>query len=65
LATGTVDRQDGRVRFTEIVLRPRLTVPPGADRERILRVLEKTERACLVSASLSAPVRLEPEIVGA
>ena len=63
-ATGTVDRQDGRTRFTEIVLRPRLTVPSGADRERILRVLEKTERACLVSASLSTPIRIEPEIVG-
>lgn len=64
-ATGTVDRQEGRVRFTEIVLRPRLTVGPGADRERVMRVLEKSERACLVSASLSTPIRLEPEIIGA
>ena len=64
-ATGTVDRRDGGVRFTEIVLRPRLTVRPGADRERVVRVLEKSEKACLVSASLSTPIRLEPEIVGA
>jgi uncharacterized OsmC-like protein len=54
---------EGRVRFTEIVLRPRLTAGPGADRARIMRVLEKSERACLVSASLSTPIRLEPEIV--
>src|SRR5512134_3059103 len=33
-ASGTVDRQDGVTRFTEIVLRPRLTVAPGTDRER-------------------------------
>jgi hypothetical protein len=63
-ATGTVDRQDGRVRFTEIVRQPRLTVGPGADRARVMRVLERTERACLVSALLSTPIRLEPEIVG-
>ena len=61
-ASGTVDRENGVTRFVEIVLRPRLTVPAGADRERVLHVLEKSEKACLVSASLSTPIRLEPEI---
>ena len=61
-AQGTVDRRDGVTRFTEIVLRPRLTVAPGADRARAVAVLEKSEKACLVSASLSTPIRLEPEI---
>jgi peroxiredoxin-like protein len=61
-AQGTVDRQDGVTRFTEIVLRPRLTVAPGADRARAAAVLEKSEKACLVSASLSTPIRLAPEI---
>ena len=60
---GTVDRKDGATRFTQIVLHPRLTLPPGADRARALRVLEKSEKACLISASLSTPVRLESEIV--
>ena len=60
---GTVDRREGAMRFTEIVLRPRLRLPKGADRERAIRMLEKGEKACLVSASLSTPVRLEPEIL--
>lgn len=60
---GTVDRKEGVTRFTEIVLRPRLTLPAGADRDLALRALEKSERACLVSASLSTPIHLEPEIV--
>jgi peroxiredoxin-like protein len=60
---GSVDRKDGATRFTEIVLRPRLTLPADADREKAMRVLEKSEKACLVSASLSTPIRLEPEIV--
>jgi peroxiredoxin-like protein len=64
-AEGTVDRKDGVTRFTEIVLHPRLTVPPGTDAERARRVMEKAEKACLISASLAVPVRLEPEIVEA
>jgi organic hydroperoxide reductase OsmC/OhrA len=61
-AAGTVDRVQGVTRFSEIVLRPALTVAPGTDRERVLRVLERTEKACLVSASLSTPIRVEPMI---
>jgi organic hydroperoxide reductase OsmC/OhrA len=61
-ASGTVNRHNGVTRFTEIVLRPRLTVAFGTDRERALHVLEKSEKTCLVSASLSTPIRLEPEI---
>jgi organic hydroperoxide reductase OsmC/OhrA len=60
---GMVDRQDGVTRFTEIVLRPRLTLPAGGDRDRALRAMEKSGRACLVTASLATPVRIEPEIV--
>ena len=62
-ATGTVERQDGVTRFTDIVLRPRLTVPAGTDRNRARYVMEKSEKHCLVTASLSTPVRLEPAIV--
>lgn len=61
-AEGTVEKSDGRTRFSEIVLRPRLQVPAATERERALRVLEKAERACIVSASLATPIRLEPEI---
>src|SRR6266567_2934250 len=50
---GTVDRQNGATRFTEIVLRPRLVLPRGGDPSRALRALEKAERTCLVTASLS------------
>jgi peroxiredoxin-like protein len=62
-AVGIVDRRDRVTRFTEIVLRPRLIVGAGTDRERVRHILEKTEKACLVSASLSTPIRLEPEII--
>jgi peroxiredoxin-like protein len=62
---GIVDRQEKVTRFTEIVLRPRLTIFQGTDRGRALWVLQKSEQACLVSASLATPIRLEPEILTA
>jgi organic hydroperoxide reductase OsmC/OhrA len=64
-AHGIVDREDGATRFTEIVLKPRLTLPKGADPERAHRVLDKGKTACLVTASLSVSVRLEAEILAA
>ena len=59
---GAVDRRDGKMCFSEIVLRPRLRVRAGTERDRALRVLEKAEKTCLVSASLATPIRLEPEV---
>jgi peroxiredoxin-like protein len=60
---GTVDRQDGRTKFTSIVLRPRIVIGSDADPERVKQLLHKAEHACLVSASLETPVQLEPELV--
>jgi organic hydroperoxide reductase OsmC/OhrA len=56
-----LDRENGITRFTEIVLRPRLKLAHGIDRDRARWVLEKSKKTCLVFASLSVPVRLEPE----
>ena len=61
--SGTVDRVEGTTRFTEVVLKLRLTLPNGGDPERAKRMLEKGKNACLVTASLSVPVRLDSEIV--
>jgi organic hydroperoxide reductase OsmC/OhrA len=60
-AEGIVDRDGAALKFTEIVLRVRLGLPPGADLDRARRAVEKAERACLVSASLATPIRLEPD----
>ncbi len=60
---GTLDRKDGATRFTEIILHARLKLAAGADRAKAIRVLEKSEKACPISASLSTPIHLEPEIV--
>ncbi|SRR5579871_4843079 len=64
-ALGVLDRKDGAMRFTEITLRPKLTVAKGTDRALAIRIMEKAEKACLVSASLSTPVHLQAEVIEA
>jgi uncharacterized OsmC-like protein len=61
-AEGVVDRQDGVTRFTEIVLRPRIAAAAGMDRDRVLQAMERTKKACLVSATLATPVTLDPVV---
>lgn len=60
---GTIEKQEGGFRFTRIVLRPVVTIDKEGDRERMQRLLEKAERVCLVSRSLSCTIALEPKIV--
>jgi hypothetical protein len=43
--------------------RPRPTVAAGTDRERTFHLVGKGENACLLSALLSTPIRVEPEMM--
>jgi peroxiredoxin-like protein len=62
-AEGVLDRADGVVRFTEIKLHARLTVPAGANEDRARRLLEKAEKTCLVTNSLKVEPTLTTEVV--
>ncbi|MGO9515336.1 MAG: OsmC family protein [Steroidobacteraceae bacterium] len=60
---GTLDRVEGKMRFTRFETRAKLHVPPGADIERAKKLLEKAEHTCLVSNSLSSERHLTVEVV--
>lgn len=60
-----LERRDGVTQFTEFTLRPRVEVPAGVEREKVLRVIRKTERGCLIANSLRAAITVEPDIVEA
>ncbi len=60
---GKLERIEGNSRFTEIALRVRLVVPPGSDSSRAKHLLEKAEKGCLISNSLTARKHLECEVV--
>ena len=60
---GTLDRIDGKMRFTHFHTQAKLLVPAGADIERGKKMLEKAEAACLVSNSLTSERHLTLEVV--
>ncbi len=62
-SSGTLDKVDGKFQMTAVELRPSLVIKDEKDRERALRILEKSEAACLISNSITAKVSMLPTIV--
>ena len=60
--TATLDRVDGVTRFTTIEERVALSVPAGTDAEKAKRLLEKAEKVCLITNSLTAKTTLTAEV---
>jgi peroxiredoxin-like protein len=61
-AEGLLGSADGIWRFTEIKLRPVVTVLKEEDRDRAIRLLEKAEKSCLIARSLQFKVTLVPAV---
>jgi organic hydroperoxide reductase OsmC/OhrA len=61
-AEGKLDRLQGISRFVSFRVSAHLTIPAGADEATGRALLAKSERACLVTNSLVAPVELLVEI---
>lgn len=59
---GTLDRVEGKMRFTRFDTHAKLHVSEGADVERAKKLLEKAELSCLVANSLSAERHLTVEV---
>jgi len=57
-----LDQVDGKYLITEVVLNPTLVITKGEDKEKALRVLEKSEKACLISNSINSKVSLNPTV---
>jgi len=61
-AEGLLEKQEGGFRFTQVVVRPKLAIAEAADEERAQRLLEKAERACLISRSLSCHMEMQAKV---
>jgi organic hydroperoxide reductase OsmC/OhrA len=59
---GTLDRVEGKMRFTRFDTHAKLHVPAGADVERAKKLLEKAELTCPVANSLSSERHLTVEV---
>jgi len=60
---GLIEKDGGGLRFTRLTIRPALIIYKEESRALGLRLLEKTERICLVVRSLSSQITMEPKIL--
>lgn len=62
-ATGVMrENKDGSGEFTEVMLRPRVTVTAASDRTKALQLHEEAGKLCFIARSVNFPVRHEPII---
>ena len=58
-AVGTLARRDGRVKFVDALLRPRVVVEEGSDIARARALHEKAHNICIIANSVKAEVIVE------
>lgn len=61
-STGKLEQVEGKFMMTEITLEPHVTIVYEKDREKAERVLQKSEKACLISNSIKSKVVMFPVI---
>ena len=59
---GTVSKAESGYAFSEIILRPTVTIHGEENRDRALNLLQKTKAACLVSKALATVPALESHV---
>jgi organic hydroperoxide reductase OsmC/OhrA len=61
-AEALLGNEDGIWRFTKIRLRPVVTILKEEDRDRVMRLLGKAEKSCLIARSLQCKIALFPAV---
>ena len=61
-AVGHLVREDSLYRIASVTLRPRIVIADPEKIEKVSRLIEKAERACLVSRSVNAEIVIEPTV---
>lgn len=61
-AEGTMVEEPRAGRFTEVVLRPVVTIAEGSDPHRAEQLHERAHAECFIANSVNFPVRCEPTI---
>ncbi len=61
-AIGKLDKVDGKYMMVEVILRPTLVINNAEQKEKAKRVLEMSEKACLITNSIKSKIVFEPVI---
>lgn len=60
---GIMDRVDGKYAMTEVHLFPEVVIIDATQKERMERVIEKSEKACLISNSITSKIVMESKVI--
>ena len=58
-----LEQVEGKFLMTEIILEPIVTIKNESEREKALKVLEKSEINCLISNSIKSEIVMIPKII--
>ncbi|MBI1766977.1 MAG: OsmC family protein [Bacteroidetes bacterium] len=61
-AVGKLDSEEGKLMMTEVSLQAEVTIANSNQQELAMRVLQKSERACLISNSIKTKVSMIPAV---
>jgi peroxiredoxin-like protein len=61
-SSGKLEIVDGKYLVSEIILMPEVIINKEEDREKAMRVLNKSEAACLISNSIKSKIVFNPRI---
>jgi organic hydroperoxide reductase OsmC/OhrA len=62
-AVATLAIAERKMRVTEVLLRPRITIAAGSDAERARDLVEAAHEGCFIANSVACAVRTEPEVL--
>lgn len=62
-AIGKLDYLDGRLAMTEVTVQPEVSIKKLSQENLTIRVMEKAEKACLISNSIKTSVIMTPPVV--
>ena len=60
-ASGTMAIKDGKMRFVDVLLEPKVTIAKG-DRDKAIALHEQAHETCFIASSVNFPVRHEPVV---
>lgn len=62
-AIGKLDKIEKKMLIAEVTLKPIVTIQDATQKEKALRVLEMSEKACLISNSVNSKIIFEPTVI--
>ena len=61
-AVGKIEKgADGKLRMTRVVLKPRIVLAPGANRDRAVGLVTKAHEQCYIANSVNTEIVVEPQ----